>query len=162
ELEPAVVRQPLRLASRLLERLRDAAGVLVRLGRGRRVPVVAGRLVQLLQPLLRGAGGSHARGPEPHLLRPPAHPPPRTHPPPPRPPPTAEQTVLASPPAPEQPPEGEEAAPLPTTPPPKPEKEDPAVTEANTLFDSAREAFKKEDYARAQQLVEKAIAKLPS
>src|SRR5262249_27249861 len=51
---------------------------------------------------------------------------------------------------------------LPTTPPPAPPTGDDSVTEANKLFDSAREAFKNDDYKTAQDLVNKAIEKLPS
>jgi tetratricopeptide (TPR) repeat protein len=56
--------------------------------------------------------------------------------------------------------EAAEAAPAP--PPPPPQTDDPIVTEANSLFESARKAFRDGDYVAAQKLVEKAIAKLPS
>jgi tetratricopeptide (TPR) repeat protein len=46
--------------------------------------------------------------------------------------------------------------------PPAPSTEDAAVNDANKLFDDARVAFKASDYAKAQDLVEKAIALLPS
>jgi tetratricopeptide (TPR) repeat protein len=75
--------------------------------------------------------------------------------------PTVEQTIIAYPPPPAED-AGTEESPLPTTPPPAPEKEDPDVSKANEHFDAARAAFKKGDYARAQELDEKAIALLPS
>ena len=42
------------------------------------------------------------------------------------------------------------------------DSENPVAQTANELFDSAREAFRRGDYAGAQQLVEKAIQQLPS
>jgi Tfp pilus assembly protein PilF len=59
--------------------------------------------------------------------------------------------------APAEPP-STEATPVP----PAAQPEDPAVKEANRLFEAARTAFKGGDYARAQELVEKAIKQLPS
>src|SRR5262249_10645286 len=46
--------------------------------------------------------------------------------------------------------------------PPAPSTEDTTVNDANQQFDAAREAFKVGDYAKAQELAEKAIALLPS
>src|SRR5262249_39843071 len=46
--------------------------------------------------------------------------------------------------------------------PPVTSTEDPTVTEANKRFDEARASFKGGDYAKAQELVEKGIALLPS
>jgi hypothetical protein len=45
---------------------------------------------------------------------------------------------------------------------PSTESDDPAVRAANELFDAARDAFKRGDYATAQADVEKAIEQLPS
>jgi tetratricopeptide (TPR) repeat protein len=75
--------------------------------------------------------------------------------------PTVDQTVYAFPPPPDVAEDGTVGT-LPTGPPPPPETGDENVTEANRLFDAARDAFKGGDYARAQDQVEKAIAKLPS
>lgn len=46
--------------------------------------------------------------------------------------------------------------------PPAVSTEDTTVADANKQFDAAREAFRAGDYARAQELVEQAIALLPS
>jgi tetratricopeptide (TPR) repeat protein len=46
--------------------------------------------------------------------------------------------------------------------PPAPSTVDTTVNDANQQFDSARAAFKRGDYAKAQELTEKAIALLPS
>jgi hypothetical protein len=46
--------------------------------------------------------------------------------------------------------------------PPAPSRADATVNDANKKFDDARAAFKTGDYAKAQELVEKAIALLPS
>jgi tetratricopeptide (TPR) repeat protein len=46
--------------------------------------------------------------------------------------------------------------------PPATSTEDQAVTDANKLFDDARAAFKQSDYAKAEQLTDKAIKLLPS
>jgi tetratricopeptide (TPR) repeat protein len=51
---------------------------------------------------------------------------------------------------------------LPTTGPPSPENEDETVAQANKQFDTARDAFMRGDYARAQRLADKAINLLPS
>jgi tetratricopeptide (TPR) repeat protein len=47
-------------------------------------------------------------------------------------------------------------------PPPAPSTEDTTVNDANKQFDAAREAFKGGDYARAEELADKAIKLLPS
>jgi tetratricopeptide (TPR) repeat protein len=77
------------------------------------------------------------------------------------PPPGGDQTAIAYPPAPnaEEAVEGQE---LPTSEPPLPPTDDPAISAANEQFDAARKAFKDGQYARAQELVEKAIHSLPS
>jgi hypothetical protein len=46
--------------------------------------------------------------------------------------------------------------------PPAPSKEDATVNDANEQFDAARAAFKAGDYAKAENLADKAIALLPS
>jgi len=75
--------------------------------------------------------------------------------------PTTEQAAYAYPPA----PTANEDGTLPDVsnePPPPPAAEDTTVSDANKLFDDARAVFKEGDYARAQGLVEQAIALLPS
>lgn len=76
-------------------------------------------------------------------------------------PPAADQVDEAYPPAPDQE-EISDEEPLPTTDPPTPQTDDPAVNTANEQFDVARKAFKSGDYAKAQELVERAIQALPS
>jgi tetratricopeptide (TPR) repeat protein len=79
--------------------------------------------------------------------------------------PSVDQTVYAFPPDP--PAEvlqasADQPVALPTTDPPPVETDDPAIVNANKYFDTAREVFKKGDYARAQTLAEKGIELLPS
>jgi tetratricopeptide (TPR) repeat protein len=75
--------------------------------------------------------------------------------------PSVAQTVIAYPPPPDQQLLDSGEA-LPTTEPPPPDTKDETVAQANKEFDAAREVFKAGDYAKAQKLVEKAIALLPS
>jgi tetratricopeptide (TPR) repeat protein len=75
--------------------------------------------------------------------------------------PGGDQAGIAYPPAPSG--KGtEDDQELPTTDPPAPPTDDPAVNVANEQFDAARKAFKDGQYAKAQELVEKAIQSLPS
>jgi tetratricopeptide (TPR) repeat protein len=75
--------------------------------------------------------------------------------------PTVAQANIAYPPPPDQQ-ILDSGEPLPTTDPPPPDTKDDTVTKANQEFDAARAAFKANDYVKAQQIVEKAIALLPS
>lgn len=75
--------------------------------------------------------------------------------------PPPDQALEAYPPAPSVAADGS-VPDLSTQAPPAPSTEDASVTDANKQFDAARAAFKKGDYARAQEMVDKAIALLPS
>src|SRR5262249_5258084 len=82
----------------------------------------------------------------------------------------AQPLVIQAPPEPEPEPEvpTEDTATPSLTPPPPPDpppeeepQEDPAVREAMDLLDEARTAFAQGDYAKAQELIEKGIQKVP-
>ncbi|HVK13828.1 MAG TPA: tetratricopeptide repeat protein, partial [Gemmataceae bacterium] len=75
--------------------------------------------------------------------------------------PTPTQRLAAYPPDPEVGADGT-ADLKPTDAPPPTAADDPTVTGANKTFDAAREAFKQGQYARAQELADKAIQELPS
>jgi tetratricopeptide (TPR) repeat protein len=75
--------------------------------------------------------------------------------------PTVAQSTYAYPPPPDQQ-VLDSGEPLPTGEPPAPDNKDETVAQANKQFDSAREAFKAGDAAKARTLVEKAIELLPS
>jgi len=77
------------------------------------------------------------------------------------PPPAPDEAGLAFPPDPSDGGVGEDQS-LPTSDPPPPPTDDPAVAAATQTFEEARKSFKAGDYARAQELVEKAIQSLPS
>jgi hypothetical protein len=74
--------------------------------------------------------------------------------------PTGDEAADAFPPEPEEG-EGDDEA-LPTTDPPSPPTDNSMVNKANEQFDTARKAFFNGEYAKAQELVEKAIEILPS
>jgi tetratricopeptide (TPR) repeat protein len=71
------------------------------------------------------------------------------------------QTIYAYPPQPTVAEDGS-VPDLSTEAPPPASTEDPTVNDANKQFDAARAAFKQGDYAKAQELTDKAIALVPS